>query len=352
MSIERIKLGASDLEVPKVCLGTMTFGEQNTEAQAHEQLDWALENGINFIDTAEMYPIPTQANTFTHTESIIGRWLAKKDRSKVILATKIAGPGRGMAWVRQGQRLGAGALTRDDFTLACEASLARLQTEVIDLYQIHWPTRNMPLFGSGRFDGGNDYACASFDEQLEAMDRLRRAGKVKHFGVSNETSWGVSEFVKIAEKYGLPRIASIQNIYNLMAREYELSLTETCHHEKVGLLAYSPLAFGLLSGKYRHGEKPSGARLTLFGDKWPRYAKPELPQVAEAYEALAQQWSMSLTQMALAFCYHSKSVSSTIIGATTLMQLKECLKAYDTRLSKEQLSEIDKLQVKFGNPLN
>ncbi len=352
MTIERIKLGASDLEVPKICLGTMTFGEQNSEAEAHEQLNWALENEINFIDTAEMYPIPTKSDTFTHTESIIGRWLAKQDRSKVILATKIAGPGRAMDWVRQGRRLEAGALTRDDFILACEASLTRLQTEVIDLYQIHWPTRNMPLFGSGRFDGSKDYECASFDEQLEAMDRLKRTGKVKHFGVSNETSWGVSEFIKVSEKYGLPRIASVQNIYNLMAREYELSLTETCHHEKVSLLAYSPLAFGLLSGKYRNGARPSGARLTLFGDKWPRYAKPELPVVAQAYEALAQQWGMSLIEMALAFCYHSRSVASTIIGATNLTQLKECLRAYNTKLSTEQLIEIDKLQLKFGNPLN
>jgi aryl-alcohol dehydrogenase-like predicted oxidoreductase len=266
MTIERIKLGSSDLEVPRICLGTMTFGEQNTEVEAHQQLDWALDNGINFIDTAEMYPVPTKAETFTRTESIVGRWLSTKDRSKVILATKIAGPGRGMAWVRKDQRLEAGPLTRDDFILACDASLKRLQTDVIDLYQIHWPTRNMPLFGSGRFDGSKDYDCASIDEQLEAMERLKRAGKVKHFGVSNETAWGVGEFVKIAEKYGLPKIASIQNIYNLMAREYELSLTETCHHEKVGLLAYSPLAFGLLTGKYRNGEKPSGARLTLFGN--------------------------------------------------------------------------------------
>jgi aryl-alcohol dehydrogenase-like predicted oxidoreductase len=352
MSIDRIKLGTSELVVPKICLGTMTFGEQNTENEAHQQLNWALDNELNFIDTAEMYPIPTKADTFTHTESIIGRWLATKDRSKVIVATKIAGPGRGMAWVRQGSRESVNPLNREDFTLACEASLKRLRTDVIDLYQIHWPTRNMPLFGSGRFDGSKDYECAGFDEQLEAMDRLKRAGKVKYFGVSNETSWGVSEFVKVAEKYGLPRIASIQNIYNLMAREFELSLSETCHHEKVSLLAYSPLAFGLLSGKYRNAAKPIGARLTLFGDKWPRYAKPELPLVAQAYETLALQWGMTLTQMSLAFCYHSRSVASTIIGATSLAQLEECVKAYEIKLSTEQLKELDKLQAKFGNPLN
>jgi aryl-alcohol dehydrogenase-like predicted oxidoreductase len=352
MTIDRIKLGTSDLEVPKVCLGTMTLGEQNSESEAHAQLDWALDNEINFIDTAEMYPIPTKAETYTHTESMVGRWMAKKDRSKIIIATKIAGPGRAMAWVRQGQRANVAALDREDFMLACDASLSRLRTDVIDLYQIHWPTRNMPMFGSGRFDASKDYECSSIDEQLEAMDRLKRAGKVKHFGVSNETSWGVCEFVKIAERYGLPRIASIQNIYNLMAREFELSLTEICHHEKVGLLAYSPLAFGLLSGKYRQGAKPAGARLTLFGDKWPRYAKPDLPLVAQSYEALALEWGMTLTQMSLAFCFHSRSVASTIIGATKIEQLKECVKAYDTKLSKEQLLEIDKLQVKFGNPLN
>jgi aryl-alcohol dehydrogenase-like predicted oxidoreductase len=246
----------------------------------------------------------------------------------------------------------AKVLGREDFILACEASLTRLQTDVIDLYQIHWPTRNMPLFGSGRFDGSKDYDCASFDEQLEAMERLKRAGKVRHFGVSNETSWGVSQFIKIAEQYGLPRIASIQNIYNLMAREFELGLSETCHHEKVGLLAYSPLAFGLLSGKYRDGAKPAGARLSLFGHKWPRYAKPELPKIAQAYEALAMQWGMSLTQMSLAFCFHNRAVASTIIGATKVSQLAECLSAYDTKLDSEQLLEIDKLQAKFGNPLN
>jgi aryl-alcohol dehydrogenase-like predicted oxidoreductase len=224
--------------------------------------------------------------------------------------------------------------------------------DYIDLYQIHWPTRNTPLFGAGRFDGSKDYACASFDEQLEAMDRLKRAGKVRHFGVSNETAWGVSQFVKVAEQYGLPRIASIQNIYNLMAREFELSLSETCHHEKVGLLAYSPLAFGLLSGKYRGGAKPATARLTLFGDKWPRYAKPELPQIAEQYEALAKGWGLSLTQLSLAFCFHNRNVASTILGATSLAQLQECVAAFASRLNTEQLMEIDKLQVKFGNPLN
>ena len=350
--MDQVKLGASELRVPKICLGTMTFGEQNTEQEAHQQLDWAVAHHLNFIDTAEMYPIPVNAKTYSRTEAIIGRWLAGKDRSKVILATKIAGPGRGMAWIRQGAREGVEALSKDDFIHACDASLKRLQTEYIDLYQVHWPTRNMPLFGMGRFDASKNYTCSSIDAQLEAMERLKRAGKVRYFGVSNETAWGVANFVKVAEQFGLPRIASIQNIYNLMAREFELSLTETCHHEKVALLAYSPLAFGLLSGKYIGGQKPAGARLTLYGDKWPRYSKPELPHLIDAYEALAKAWGMTLTQLSLSFCYHSQSVASTIIGATSIAQLEECVSAYDIKLSAEQLAEIEKLQAKFGNPLN
>ncbi len=348
--MDTVKLGTTDLSVARICLGTMTFAEQSDEIQAHAQLSWARDRGINFIDTAEMYPIPTRAETFTHTESVIGRWLKEQARDKMIVATKIAGPGRGMNWVRSGRRLEAGPLTRDDFQLACEASLKRLQTDYIDLYQIHWPVRNVPLFGSGRFDGSKDFACPAIDEQLEAMDRLKRDGKVRHFGVSNETAWGVSQWVKIAEQYGLPRIASIQNIYNLIAREFELGLTEACHHEKVSMLAYSPLAFGLLSGKYSGGAKPAGARLSLFGDKWPRYAKPELPPIADAYGELARLWGMSLTQLSLSFCFHSPSVASTIIGGNSIQQLEECVAAYETRLSAEQLREIDAIAVSETPP--
>ncbi len=345
-------LGRSELQVPRICLGTMTFGEQCAEHDAHAQLDWALAHGLHFIDTAEMYPVPTRAETYTRTESIIGRWLARQARERIILATKIAGPGRGMDWVRQGPRADAGVLTRRDFEQACEASLRRLQTDYIDLYQIHWPVRNVPLFGNGRFDGRNDYPCASIDEQLEAMDRLRRAGKVRHFGVSNETAWGVSEFVKVSERHGLPRIASIQNIYNLMAREFDLTLAETCHREQVGLLAYSPLAFGLLTGKYAGGARPAGARLSLFGDKWPRYARPELPAIVQAYEDLSRSWGLSLTQVSLAYCYHHPSVASTIIGCNSIEQLQACVQAFEVRLEPAQLKDIDRLQRLHGNPLN
>jgi aryl-alcohol dehydrogenase-like predicted oxidoreductase len=353
--IDTVKLGKSDLVVPKICLGTMTWGIQNTESQAHEQLEYALSRGLNFIDTAEMYPIPVGASTHATTERYIGNWMQargfdKAKRSELVLASKVAGPGRGMGWIRQGNRADAGELTKKDIVNACEASLARLKTDYIDLYQIHWPARNTPGFGAAKFDITKERDCSSVDEQLEAMHQLVSDGKIRYCGVSNETAWGVGEFTKIAEKYGLPRIATIQNVYNLMSRQFEDGLEETCFRENVGMLGYSTLAFGLLTGKFMNGQRPEGARLTLFGANWPRYNKPGIPLAVIEYDKVARRFGMTLTQMALAFSYHRSLMASTIIGATNLAQLKECIDAYEVKLSPDVIGAIDEIHQKLPNP--
>jgi aryl-alcohol dehydrogenase-like predicted oxidoreductase len=348
--IDRIQLGASDLEVPRLCLGTMTFGAQNSERDAHLQLSYALERGVDFVDTAEGYPLPVSAETIGTTERIVGAWLRTQQRDRVILATKVAGPGRGMSWLRSGERSSLPELGKRDILRACEASLERLGTDYIDLYQVHWPARNVPLFGAARFDPAREHACASIQEQLEAMHQLLRDGKIRHVGVSNETPWGVCEFARVSERLGLPRIASIQNVYNLMSRQFEDGLVEACLRERVGLLAYSVLAFGHLTGKYRGGAKPAGARFTVFGDRWPRYAKPRIAPAVDAYAQIARRFGLTLTQMALSFAYHRSFVASTIIGATTMQQLRECIDAYSIRLPDEALAAIDELHESMPNP--
>jgi aryl-alcohol dehydrogenase-like predicted oxidoreductase len=355
--IETVKLGKSDLVVPKICLGTMTWGIQNTEAQAHEQLDYALSRGLNFIDTAEMYPIPVGAPTHATTERYIGNWMqargfakTKAKRSELILASKVAGPGRGMGWVRQGNRADAGELTKADIVRACEASLVRLQTDYIDLYQIHWPARNTPMFGASKFDISKERECSSIDEQLEAMHQLVSDGKIRYCGISNETAWGVSEFTRVSEKYGLPRIATIQNVYNLMSRQFEDGLEETCFRENVSMLGYSVLAFGLLTGKFMNGQRPEGARLTLFSTNWPRYNKPSIPIAVTEYDNVAKRFGLSLTQMALAFSYHRSLMASAIIGATNVAQLKECIDAYDVKLTPDVITAIDEIHQRMPNP--
>ncbi|HWS76636.1 MAG TPA: aldo/keto reductase [Quisquiliibacterium sp.] len=348
---ERIRLGASDLEVPRICLGTMTFGRQNTERDGHLQLNYAYERGIDFIDTAEVYPIPVNAETAGATERIVGSWLRGKPRDKVILASKVAGPGRGMDdWLRAGAREGCKPLDKRDIVQACEASLRRLGTDYLDLYQIHWPARNVPQFGANRFDEAAEREAASLREQLEAMARLVKDGKVRHVGVSNETAWGVCEATRLADRFGLPRIAGIQNVYNLMSREFEQALREACFRERVGLLAYSPLAFGWLSGKYRGGAKPAGARMTLFGDGWPRYAKPEIPAAADAYAAIAARFELTPTQLALGFVASRPFVASTIVGATTMDQLRQCIDGCNTRLPDEALAAIEEEHQRMPNP--
>ena len=245
--MEKIKLGTSDLHVSKICLGTMTFGEQNTEAEGHSQLDYALERGINFIDTAELYPVMPSAETYSATESIIGNWLKKSgQRKNVVLATKIAGPSKFMTWIRNGEN----NFDRKNIRAAVESSLKRLQTDYIDLYQLHWPSRNVPVFGQLFFNPEHDRPCVAIEETLHVLQELIAEGKIRYIGVSNESSWGVSEFVHRSQSMGLPRIVSIQNGYHLANRSFESGLDETCYHEEVGMLAYSPLAFGQLTGKY------------------------------------------------------------------------------------------------------
>lgn len=351
-----ISLGTSDLQVTPICLGTMTFGEQVDQPTAHRILDRSLERGVNFLDTAEMYAVPAKAETCGATETIIGHWFAANPgvRDKVVLATKVAGPSRGMPWIR-GENSG---LSKAEILNACDASLRRLQTDVIDLYQIHWPARNVPAFGQTAFDPGKDKPCASIHEQLQAMAELVKAGKVRHIGLSNESPYGVHEFVRLAEQHGLPRVATVQNPYCLINRSWENALDETCHRLGVGLLAYSPLGFGLLTGKYDDGgiHAPATAegkagRMALYDSmKAQRWGRPESLSAASAYNALARAHGLTPTQLALAFCYRNWRVASTIIGVTSVAQLDECLDAWSVPLSPELLAGVDAIRKQWHDP--
>jgi aryl-alcohol dehydrogenase-like predicted oxidoreductase len=343
--MEYRRIGISDLNVSTVCLGTMTYGEQNGEAEAHVQMDYAFDRGINFIDTAEMYPVPPRAETCTRTETIVGNWLKKRGRDKVILATKVAGPRRGMDWIRGGPK----ALDRDNIRAAIDGSLKRLQTDYIDLYQLHWPERNVPMFGQYRFDPALEGDSVPILEQLEVLAELVREGKVRYIGVSNEQPWGVMEFLRLAGEHDLPRIVSIQNCYNLINRGFEFGMTEIVHRESVGLLAYSPLAFGHLSGKYVVDPTASG-RVTLFKRFGQRYEKPNVIPASAAYVELARSHGLTPAQMALSFVYRRWFVASTIIGATTMEQLQENLSAWDRPLSENLLAEIEELHLRYMNP--
>jgi aryl-alcohol dehydrogenase-like predicted oxidoreductase len=341
-------LGLSGLSVSKVCLGTMTFGEQNTEAEAHSQLDYALERGINFIDTAEMYPVMGRAATQGSTERFIGSWLRKSGRrDEIVLASKVAGPNPNMRWLREGKS----NLDPANIRAAVDDSLRRLQTDHIDLYQLHWPSRNLPIFGATAFDPRNERPSVPIEDTLGALGELVDAGKIGHIGVSNESAWGVCEFVRLAEQQGLPRIATIQNLYNLTARAFETSLLdETCYRTQVGLLAYSPLAFGQLSAKYLDNPQARG-RLTIFPPAWsPRYLRPPVLAAVKEYAALARANGLSPAQMALAWCYSRWFVASTIIGATTLAQLKENIDAAQITLADDVVAAIDAIHARITNP--
>ena len=348
--MKNVPLGASALTVPPICLGTMTFGEQVDEASAHSILDRSMERGINFLDAAEMYSVPARAETCGATETILGNWFAKDAslRGKVVLATKVAGPSRGMPWIR-GENSG---VSKAEILKACDDSLRRLQTDVIDLYQIHWPARNVPAFGLLSFDPTKDKPCASVLEQLEAMAELVKAGKVKAIGLSNESPYGVHEFVRLAEQHGLPRVATVQNPYCLINRSYENGLDETCHRLGVSLLAYSPLGFGLLSGKYDEtGLVGDAGRMALYESmRKQRWGRPEALDTARRYNTLARDHGLTPSQMALVFCYTNWRVASTIIGVTSLTQLDECLDAWGTTLSPELLTEIDKIRWEHRDP--
>ncbi len=345
-----LPLGQSPLQVPPICLGTMTFGEQVNEATAHTILDRSLERGVNFLDAAEMYSVPARAETCGSTETIIGNWFARSPglRQKVVLATKVAGPSRGMPWVR-GEVAG---LSKAEIVQACEGSLRRLQTDVIDLYQIHWPARNVPAFGAIYFDPTKDKAHASVHEQLEAMAELVKAGKVRAIGLSNESPYGVHEFVRLAEQHGLPRVATVQNPYCLINRSYENGLDETCHRLGVSLLAYSPLGFGLLTGKYDDsGLAGDHGRLAIFDSmRKQRWGRPEALATSKRYNALAREHGLTPSQLALAFCYRNWRVASTIIGVTSVAQLDECLDAWGVQLSPELLAAIDAIRWESRDP--
>lgn len=342
------KFGRTDTEVSLIGLGTMTWGEQNTEAEAHEQLDYALSRGINLVDTAEMYPVPPKAETQGRTETYIGTWLAKtKRRQDIVLASKAAGPVRDPK--RPGHiRDGKTNLDRKNLTAALDASLKRLQTDYLDLYQLHWPDRTTATFGRG-YPWIKDEYTTPIEETLEVLQDFVRAGKVRHIGVSNETPWGVAQFIKHAEQKDLPRIATIQNPYSLLNRVYETGLSEFSHLEQVSLLAYSPLAMGVLSGKYVGGARPEGARLTLF-TRFTRYSNPQSEAAAEQYVKLARDHGLSPTHLALAWVNQQPSVASNLIGATTLEQLKEDIDSVDVTLSDELLQAIDAIHAQHPNP--
>ncbi len=344
--IEKRPLGKTGLDVTSICLGTMTWGEQNTEAEAHEQLSYACdERGINFIDTAELYPVPPKADTQGRTEQYIGSWLTKRgQRDDLVIATKACGPGEWVNYFRGGPRH-----TKAHLEAAIDASLARLQTDYVDLYQLHWPDRPTNFFGQLGYthvDGADE---TPIDEILTALESLVVSGKVRAIGLSNETPWGVMTFLEIARREGLPVVASIQNPYSLLNRTFEIGLSEIAHRESVGLLAYSPLAFGVLSGKYLGGKRPEGARLTLF-DRFSRYSNPEATTATEAYAALAAEHGLSLTEMALAFVTSRPFVTSNIIGATSIEQLKENIDTHDVKLSDAILDGIEAIHISQPNP--
>jgi aryl-alcohol dehydrogenase-like predicted oxidoreductase len=342
--MELRRLGESDLQVSALGLGTMTFGEQNSEADAHAQLDLAVSRGVNFIDSAEMYPVPPRAETQGRTESYIGSWLKHQQRDKLIVATKITGPSRGFSWIRNGPRI-----NRQHLEAAIDGSLKRLQTGYVDLYQIHWPDRYVPMFGGTGYDVAQEHDSTPIAEQLQALADLVKAGKVRHIGLSNETPWGVSEFIRCAEGSGLPKIVSVQNAYHLMNRTFESGLAEVCHHAKIGLLAYSPLAFGNLSGKYVADPQTQG-RITLFPGFGQRYAKPNVPAASKEYVRIAHDAGLSPAQMALAYARTRWFTRSVILGATSLQQLKENLDSADMMLSAEVLERIEAVHRLHPNP--
>jgi aryl-alcohol dehydrogenase-like predicted oxidoreductase len=348
--MEYRKLGGTHIDVSLIGLGTMTWGEQNTEHEAHEQIDYALGQGVTLIDAAEMYPVPPRPETQGRTEQYIGTWLNahRGQRDKIVLATKIAGPARqphNPTHIR-----GKGnQFDRANLTSAIDTSLQRLQTDYVDLYQLHWPDRSTMTFGRANYPYIDDEYTVPIEETLGVLGDLVKAGKIRYIGVSNETPWGVSQFLRATEKLGLPRIVSIQNPYSLVNRNFEIGLSEFTHKEGVGLLAYSPLAFGWLSGKYEGGARPAGARITMF-ERFARYSKPPAIAATSSYVELAKRHGLSPTQLALAFVNSRPFTTSTLIGATTLAQLKENIGSVEVKLSDEILAEIDALHQAQPNP--
>ncbi|MDQ6982239.1 MAG: NADP(H)-dependent aldo-keto reductase [Mariprofundus sp.] len=340
------QLGKTKLEVSEICLGTMTWGEQNSAEGASSQMEYALEHGINFFDTAELYAIPPKAETYGRTEEIIGNWFGKTGkRHDIILASKVCGP---TGWCRH-IRHGKARLDEQNIIAACEASLKRLKTDYIDLYQTHWPDRNTNFFGKLGYQHGINESAVPIEETLAAMQKLLQAGKVRHIGISNETPWGATQYLHLSEMQGFPRIASIQNPYNLLNRSFEIGLAEIACREHTGLLAYSPLAFGVLSGKYLDGNQPAGTRLTLF-KHYTRYSNPEAEQAIRGYISVAEKYGLNPAQMALAFIRQQPFVCATIIGATSLNQLANNISSRDIILPDACLADIEHIHHRHPNP--
>lgn len=336
----------SSLEISTLGLGTMTFGEQNSEADAWEQLDYAVSQGINLIDVAEMYPVPPRPETQGLTETYVGNWLSKRGiRDKIVLATKVSGPSRaGDAGIRPDQ-----ALDRKNIRSALDASLKRLQTDYIDLYQVHWPQRATNCFGKLGYSWSDSAPVITILETLEALIEFQRAGKIRYIGVSNETPWGVMRYLNLAEKHDLPRIVSIQNPYSLLNRSFEVGLAEISQYEGVELLAYSCLGFGTLTGKYLNGAKPAGARNTLFS-RFTRYSSEQAQQAVAAYVEIARRHSLDPAQMALAFVRQQRFVASTLLGATTLDQLKTNVESLNITLNETVLAELEAVHQRYTYP--
>lgn len=340
------QLGRTDLNVSALCLGTMTWGEQNTEEQGFAQIERAKAAGINFLDTAEMYPVPPRPETYAATERVIGNWFKRQgDRADWILASKIAGPGNGISHIRDGQL----KFNREHIVAALDASLQRLQTDWIDLYQLHWPERSTNFFGKLGYQHTQDHLDTPLQETLQVLDEQVKAGKIRHVGLSNETPWGTMKFLGLADSGTLPRPVSIQNPYNMLNRTFEVGLAEVAIREQCGLLAYSPLAFGMLSGKFENGARPAGSRLALFS-RFTRYANEQAVAATSRYVALAREHGLDPAQMALAFVTAQPFVTSNIIGATSLEQLDSNLASIDLVLSEEVLAGIEAIHQGQPNP--
>jgi len=350
--LKKNNLGKTEILVSEICLGTMTWGQQNNEKEAHDQLSYASERGINFIDTAEMYAVPPKKETYGLTEKYIGTWLKNQDRSKIILATKIAGRTSnvpsgppGLDWIRQGPRL-----NEEHIFQAIENSLKRLNTEYIDLYQIHWPERTVNSFGQLGYIHNPREDDIKIEVTLEALAKAVDKGLIRYLGLSNETPWGVMKFISVAKEFNLPRVVSIQNPYSLLNRSFEAGLSEIAINEEVGLLPYSPLAGGVLSGKYLNGKKPENARMTLFERMRGRYSNQHAENAVLEYQKIAVKYNLNLTQMAINFVTKQNFVTSNIIGATSITQLEENINSLDCKLNEEIMAEIEKVHKIYTYP--
>ncbi|MDB4184304.1 aldo/keto reductase [Alphaproteobacteria bacterium] len=340
------KLSKTDIDVSLICLGTMTWGEQNSQEEAFEQMNYSVENGINFFDTAELYAVPPKAETYSKTETMIGNWFQeKKNRDQIILATKISGPG--LTWIRGGGM----QYNQESISKAIEGSLKRLQTDYIDLYQLHWPERTTNFFSKlGYRHDQKEEEWNSFESILTILKKFVEQGKIRHIGLSNETPYGLTKYLNLSEALNLPRVVSVQNPYSLVNRTYEVGMAEISIRDQAGLLAYSPLGFGVLSGKYLNNQMPEGSRLKLFGDSFPRYQGTRTSKAVQEYFHIAKKHNLSLTQMSLAFVNQQEFVTSNIIGATTIDQLKENIESVNIILDQEVFKEINAVHHENPNP--